>query len=99
MSSAPFSADAGFHFSYTPSARVGQEGSVSVNIVTGSYNGPVNAIAFSQFLGQSADINVNFGNFDAGAWASYNNSYISWYGTSFGFGYGAGGSFGLGVTH
>ncbi len=90
--------DAGFHFTYTPSARVGEESSASVNFVTGSYNGPVNAIAFSQLLGQSADINVNFGYFDAGLWASYNDSYITWYGSSFGFGFGAGASVGFGVT-
>jgi hypothetical protein len=54
---------------------------------------------YSKFLGQSAEINANFGYFDAGLWTSYDASNLYWYGSSIGFDFGAGGSFGFGVTH
>ena len=65
-------ADHGFVRIYLDSADLLQFNSPNLR---GAFNASVNDIAYSKFLGQSADIKVGY--FDAWLWTSYDDNYIT----------------------
>ncbi|XHR98263.1 RHS repeat domain-containing protein [Mucilaginibacter sp. UC70_90] len=91
--------DAGLYFSHSVSARVGEEGGLSLNLVRGNYQGEVRDITVGSLFGWGADVNASFV-VGMGKWASYDEvaHKATWFGSSISFGPSVGGSGGVSYT-